>query len=185
MLAILTAIIAAASALLGAGLASRAQLRAARETQEAQFQLESLKIEAATDEKRRTETLSNYAEAHKALSFICREYSLTSLDIMENAKTSKSDYDKRYIESCERLDSARATIEIYFNDAYSLTEEIYGQMNIFWGNFTEVASLIDNDEPYEKYISFHEKAVQASLRISALSVKCKAVIKAKAQQGIR
>ncbi|MFJ4153445.1 hypothetical protein ACIPZF_01360 [Pseudomonas sp. NPDC089752] len=181
----MTAIIAAASALLGAGLASRAQLRAARETQEAQYQLESLKIEAATDEKRRAATLSNYAEAHKALSFICREYSLTSLDIMENAKTSKLEYDKRYIEGCERLDTARATIEIHFNEAYSLIEEIYGQMNIFWGNFTEVASLIENDEPYEKYKSFHEKAVQASLKISALSVKCKAAIRAKAQQGIR
>ena len=132
-----------------------------------------MKLAIATQEKKRAEIGSTHLEIHKSLSYIAREFSLTSLCIMLDARTSKLEYDRKYLESCERMDSARALIEMHFPDAGELINKLHGQMNIFWGNFTEVSALLtSNDQSGRRHI-FQEKANLAALEIEELVFKAK------------
>lgn len=165
-IAIFSSVIAAASAIMGGGLVSIIQLRSAREAQSAQFYLESMKVKAAAEEKRTITVVASYTEIHKILSRIAREYSLTSLDIMWRAELSGSDYDQKYLMSCESLDGARAMVDLYFQGVSEVMEEIYGQMNVFWGSFKEIRDLTQSNEPYAKKEKFHAEAAAAALKIS-------------------
>jgi hypothetical protein len=171
--AIFSSVVAAASAIMGGGLVSIIQLRSAREAQSAQLRLESIKIKAAAEDKRSATIISSYTDTHKILSRIAREYSLTSLDIMWRAELSGADYDKKYLLSCESLDEARAVADLYFPDISEVMEKIYGQMNIFWGNFKEIRSLTQSNESYAKKERFHAEAAAASLEISDFVILAK------------
>ncbi|MFW9103168.1 hypothetical protein ACOI8A_23920 [Pseudomonas sp. P4795] len=164
--AIFSSVIAAASAIMGGGMVSIVQLRSAREAQSTQLRLESIKINAAVEDKRITTIISSYTDTHKILSRIAREYSLTSLDIMWRAELSEADYDQKYLISCECLDGARAIVDLYFPEISAIMKEIYGQMNVFWGSFKEIRSLTQFNESYAKKEKFHAEAAAASLKLS-------------------
>ncbi|TPG84800.1 hypothetical protein [Pseudomonas mandelii] len=165
-LTIVTSIIAPASALLGVALASRSQLRTVREAQAAQFHVETMKLNASVKEKHRAEVIANYIEVHKALSYLTREYSFTSMDIMVRAGISEEKFDRKYLISCERLDGARALVEMHFAEIFKPVDEIYAQMNIFWGNFKEALNKIKAEKAYAEYEAVIDKARQSSLAIT-------------------
>lgn len=175
--AIFSSIIAAASAVAGGGLVSITQLLSAKAAHLAQFRLEEVKSRAATTEKRSATIVNSYTEVHKILSRINREFSLTSLDIMWRAELSGSDYDQKYLASCESLDDARALIDLYFPEISEEVEKIYGQMNMFWGNFKEIRSLTETKEPHTKKQIFQNEAVAASMKIAEYTKTVKGKLK--------
>lgn len=172
-LVVVSSIIAAASGIMGGGLVSFVQLRSARESQSAQYRLESLKLSVAADESRKITLVNTYTEVHKILSRTVREYSMTSLDIMWRAGGHEADFDKKYLMACESFDAARAVVDIYFPEASGLMEEIYGEMNIFWGNVKEIIALTRAGEPYTKKEKFHSDSIAASINISEYVLQVK------------
>lgn len=172
-LAVFTAVIAPASALLAVALTSRFQLRAARETQAAQHNMESMKLAFAAKEKQRADVNANFLVLHETLSYIAREYSLTSISIMLDAKTNNLEYALKHLKCCERLDKARALVAMHFSDADKFMEELYGQMSIFWWNYTEVCSLSASNAPRDRRETFQAAANQAALSIGELATKAK------------
>lgn len=184
-LAILTAIIAPASALLAVALTSRYQLRAAREAQAAQYHVESMKLAFAAKEKQRADVSANYITLHESLSHIAREYSLTSLSIMLNANTSNLEYSLKHLKCCERLDNARALVEMHFPDAYKSMDELYGQMSIFWWNYTEISSLITSNGSLERREIFQAEANQAAIAIGELAFKTKAKLNTMVRETLK
>lgn len=171
--AVSTAVIAPSSTLLAVALTLKYQLRTARETHAAQHIVESMKLAAIAKDKRLTDVNAHFLLLHETLSYIAREYSLTSISIMLDAKTNNSEYAIKHLKCCERLDKARALADMHFSDAHKPMEELYGQMSIFWYNYTEVCFLAASNESGERRETFQAAANQAALVIGELAAKAK------------
>ena len=135
---ILTSIVAALSALLGVALTAYVQLRNQRSNQRFQLAIETAKYERDSADREKTEALRRMAEAHKTLSTIAREFSVTTLDILWRSNMTDSEYDQRYLAASSNMDDLRAFAGIHESSLIDDIEKLHGQMNIFWGNFKNV-----------------------------------------------
>ena len=159
---VVTAIVGSVSALVGISLGALIQWRLAKENHAFQLRLEAIKRQSEREERECNAHRQRLLDAHKAISRIGREFSITTLDIVWRSGMTEHEYDQRYLASCEALDEARATCDLYIPEASELLEKMYGKMNIFWGNFKEVLRLTQLQEPYEKKEHFHGKAIAAA-----------------------
>lgn len=125
-----TSIVAASSALLGVALTSFVQSRIQRNNQHFQHTLEREKRVSEMAENERALALGRLATAHRQLSIIGREFSLTTLDIIWRADTKDLEYDQRYLHVCQEVDELRAIAGLYETSLADEVEKIYGQMNI-------------------------------------------------------
>lgn len=165
MLSLLTALVAGASALLGVALNSSIQLRTLRSNQQFQLTLEASRRESDLREKEKTLALERLAKAHRLLSTIGREFSLTSLDIIWRAEMKDSEYDQRYLSVCDEVDELRVIADLYETSLSEDVEKLYGQMSIFWGNFKNVLRLTSLGEQVDHRTSCFEKAHAAAMDI--------------------
>ena len=171
---VVTAIVGSASALLGAGLGAAIQWRLAKASQAFQLHLEMGKRESDIEERERNEQRQRLLDAHKAISMVARQFSITALDIAWRSGMTDSEYDKSYLEACEALDEVRAVCGLFSPEVSEPLEKIYVHMNLFWGNFKEVLRLTELKEPYEKKQHFHAQAIAAAQDIGANSSAAKA-----------
>lgn len=147
---VITAFVGSISALLGASLGAIIQWHLAKENHAFQLQSENRRRHAELEERESDAHKYRLLEAHKAISKIAREFSITTLDIVSRSQMTEHEYDKRYMESCQALDEVRAICDLYLAEVSEPLEAIYGQMNLFWGNFKEVLRLTQMGESYEK-----------------------------------
>lgn len=162
---ILTSIVAASSALFGVALTSFVQSRTQRSNQQFQYALETERRESEKAEKEKALALDRLATAHRQLSIIGREFSLTTLDIIWSADMKDLEYDQRYLGVCQEVDELRAIVGLYETSLAEDVEKIYGQMNIFWGNFKNVLRLTAQGEKVTPNISGLEQAHAAAREI--------------------
>ncbi|MGF6642430.1 hypothetical protein [Paraburkholderia sp. GAS82] len=131
----------AVSTFFGVSITSRTQI--ANQKINNQFQL------ALAQEKARSELLAKAKEtgaaqlatAHKLLSHISREFSVTGLNIMWTASMSVDDFNAKYMSLCERADELLMIVDFHAPEASEICRKIYGEMNMFWGNFGNVLHL--------------------------------------------
>jgi hypothetical protein len=116
---------------------------------------------------------------------VCDTYFRTEFSIVLNARTSKHEYDRKYLGSCEWLDSTRALAEIHFPGAYELINELYGQMNIFWENPSEASALLESNGSSERRQDFQVKTIQASLKIDEPALRAKRKLNAIARYSTK
>lgn len=173
-ISVVTAIVGSASALLGAGLGAAIQWRLAKASQSFQLRLEMDKRESDIEERERNEQRQRLLDAHKAISMVARQFSITAFDIAWRSGMTDKEYDKNYLEACEALDEARAVCDLFFPEVSEPLEKIYDHMNVFWGNFKEVLRLTELKESYEKKQHFHAQAIAAAQDIGASSRATKA-----------
>ena len=174
MLALLTSMVAGAFALLGVAVNSSVQLRTLRSNQQFQLALETSKQELEASkrrsdlrEKEKALALERLAQAHRLLSTIGREFSLTSLDIIWRAEMKDSEYDQRYLSICEEVDELRVIAGLHESSISEDVEKLYGQMNIFWGNFKNVLRLTSLGKKADHRISGFEQAHAAATEIGS------------------
>ncbi|WP_434212650.1 hypothetical protein [[Pseudomonas] boreopolis] len=136
--AILTSIVGALSALLGVALTAYVQLRNQRSNQQFQLAVETAKYERDSADREKIESLRRMAEAHKALSAIAREFSVTTLDILWRSSMTDSEYDQRYLAASSNMDDLRAFAGLHESSLIDDIEKLHSQMNIFWGSFKNV-----------------------------------------------
>ena len=170
---IFTSIVAASSALFGVALTSFVQSRTQRSNQQFQYALEREKRESERAEKERALALDRLATAHRQLSIIGREFSLTTLDIIWRADMKDLEYDQRYLSVCHEVDELRAIAGLYETSLTDDVEKIYGQMNIFWGNFKNVLRLTSLGEKVTPNISGLDKAHAAAREIGEKTTSIK------------
>ncbi|CAE6872407.1 hypothetical protein R70211_01357 [Paraburkholderia domus] len=84
---------------------------------------------------------------------------------MREAAISKSEFDIKYKGLCEKVDELRMIVDFYATDATSICDEIYGKMNIFWGNFSNVLYLTENGKEVDHRDSCFQKAHEAAMEI--------------------
>lgn len=171
--AIFTSIVAGSSALFGVALTSFFQVRTQRNNQQFQLALEASKRESDLREKDRATALERLARAHHQLSAIGREFSLTSLDIIWRAEMKDSEYDQRYLSVCEEVDELRAIAGLYETSLSEGVEKLYGQMNVFWGNFKNVLYLTARGEKVDHTTSCFQDAHAAATDIGSRALALK------------
>ncbi len=171
--AVITAIVGSLSALLGASLGAIIQLRLAAENHRFQFQIDSAKRHSETEKEEIANHKQRLLNVHIAISKIARDFSITALDINLRSGMTDLEYDKRYFESCEKLDEIRAVCDLYIPDTSKHLEKMYGQMNKFWGNFKEILRLTELNEPYEKKKYFQSEAIAAAAEIGSCAGEAK------------
>lgn len=170
---IFTSIVVASSALSGVALTSFVQSRTQRSNQQFQYALEAEKRESEKAEKERMLALDRLAIAHRQLSIIGREFSLTTLDIIWRADMKDLEYDQRYLSMCQEVDELRYIACLYEPSLASDVEKVYGQMNIFWGNFKNVLRLTNLGEKVSSNISGLDKAYAAAREIGDMTASIK------------
>lgn len=167
--AILISIVTALSALLGVALTAYVQLRNQRVNQRFQLMSDAAKHERERTDRARADAIQRLADAHKLLSKIAREFSVTNLVILRGSKMTDSEYDLRYLLACGEMDELRAFAGLH---EPSLTEEmdkLDGQMNIFWGNFKNVLYLAHKGERVD-----HTTSCLTSVHAAANEIGAKA-----------
>lgn len=162
---VLIPIISAVSALLGAAVNHYLQLRQQRSVEHFQANVEALKYQRSQYEVFRTEALQRLIVAHRLLSKIAREFSLTNLDILWRAEIADKDYDLRYLAICEEMDELRAIVGLYEPQVADEVERIHGNMNIFWGNFKEVLARTAKGVKVDHMTPIYSNAYNASQEI--------------------
>jgi hypothetical protein len=93
------------------------------------------------------------ADAHKALSIIAREFSVTAMVILWRSNMTDHEYDQRYLKASANMDELRAFAGLHEPSLVDDIEKLHGQMNMFWGNFknvlyqTSLGQRIDHNSP--------------------------------------
>lgn len=113
LVTLLTSIVTGASALLGVMLNSSLQLRTQQTNQQFQAALEAEKRKSETQERQKALALERLAKAHKLLSTIGREFSLTNFDILWRGDMKDSEYDQRYLSFCAEVDELRVIAGLF------------------------------------------------------------------------
>lgn len=100
-----------------------------------QLELEHQKHQREQVEKELTEQKRMLLEIYQLLSKISREFSLTGINIKQEAQITAEQYDAAYSETCASCDLISAYCDLFFPDLSRDIDRICGEMNIFWGIF--------------------------------------------------
>lgn len=167
----------ALSTLLGVSITSRTQVANQRINNE--FQL------ALAQEKARNDQLAKFSDtaaaqlatAHKLLSHIGREFSVTGLNIMWTATMSVEDFNAKYMALCEKADELLMIVDFHAPEASERCREIYGQMNMYWGNFGNVLHLTAAGKKVDHNTHCFRQAHDAAREIGEKSVFAKSTLR--------
>lgn len=176
-----TAIIVSSSTLLGGLLASFVQWSTTKSSQSFQAAQEQQKQERERKARMRHEMQLQISKAHQILSKIGREFSLTTLDIVWRSNMTEHAYDQRYLQICDLADELRAIADLHLPKLSESVEEMYGEMNLFWGNFREVLALTHAHREYKDKEPFLQKANDAAQKLGAHVIHAKSLLSALAQ----
>jgi hypothetical protein len=129
------AILSALSVLLGIIVTGVIQARSLNQTQQFQLEIDKEKYEREQLSKHRDEVISWMLDAHKILSFISREFSITNIDILWRSEIPEKEYDQRYSDACSQLDIVKAFAGMFEPEISENLYKLSYQMIGFWENF--------------------------------------------------
>lgn len=155
----------ATCSLLAVFITSRAQAATQRVSNLFQLELAREKSSAELASKSAETTVAHLATAHKLLSQIAREFSITGFNIMWTASMSVDEFNAKYMALCEKTDELRMIVAFYAPEASEICEKIYGQMGMFRGSFTNVLYLSHAGEKVDHNTSCFQKAHEVAMEI--------------------
>ncbi|MFL6643641.1 MAG: hypothetical protein ACJ8GM_04880 [Paraburkholderia fungorum] len=135
---VLVALAGAFSTLLGVLITTRTQIANQKLNNEFQVELAREKARSDAGAAASQSAVVQLAIAHKNLSQIAREFSLTGLDIMWTASMPVAEFNTKYLSLCEKADELLMIVDFHAPDASAAAREVYGQMNMFWGSFKNI-----------------------------------------------
>ncbi|QGZ55083.1 hypothetical protein [Paraburkholderia acidiphila] len=167
----------AVSTLLGVSITSRTQI--ANQKINNHFQIELTRGKARHDAltAANESAAAQLAIAHKLLSYIGREFSVTGLNIMWTATMSVDDFNAKYMTLCEKADELLMIVDFHAPEASEVCREIYGQMNMFWGSFGNVLHLTASGKTVDHNTHCFRQAHNAARVIGEKSVFAKSSLR--------
>ncbi len=84
---------------------------------------------------------------------------------MRRSAILKSEFDEKYKLLCEKVDELRMIADFYAPEAARTCEEIYGHMNVFWGNFSTVLHLTQEGKAVDHRDDCFQKSHEAAIEI--------------------
>ncbi|MCK4131784.1 hypothetical protein QN078_05155 [Ralstonia nicotianae] len=163
----------AISALLGVSITSRTQITNQKVNNQFQLALAREKARNDLQTKSNETAAAQLAIAHKLLSHIAREFSVTGLNIMWTASMSVDDFNEKYMTLCEKADELRMIVDFYVPEASEVCGKINGQMSIFLGNFGNVLYLTAAGKKVDYKTSCFQQAHEAAREIEEKAVLAK------------
>ncbi len=163
----------AISTLLGVSITSRTQITNQQINNQFQLALAQEKARNDSQTKSNETAAAQLAIAHKLLSHIAREFSVTGLNIMWTASMSVDDFNAKYMALCEKADELRMIVDFHAPEASEVCDKIYGQMNMFWGNFGNVLHLTATGKKIDHNTSCFQQAHEAAREIGEKAVLAK------------
>lgn len=145
---ILISVISAFAALFGVALSSFVQFKIQRSNQDFQLHSEVLKHERERKAREAEAKLQKLFAAHKLLSKIAREFSVTNVYIVWSSDLAEHDYHNHYLSSCLDVEELKAFACLYEDRMTSDLNELHDQMNMFWGNVCVVLKNDDGSDPF-------------------------------------
>lgn len=170
---LISAFIGAASAIITNYLTSKGQIKALEKAHIHQLQLERDKYQREIEQQRNEQRKNDYKRISIMLNMINREFSITGLNIYWRSGMSEKEYDKKYFSYCDKFDEIRSMVGLSFPELSENLDNIYGQMNIFWGNFNNLLRLNRLNKPYEAQKNWHQGAFDAAQEINILITQTK------------
>jgi len=167
---IFSQIVAPAAVLLGVALTAYVHARMLKRTHTFQYASQQDQRMHEQREQRRAEALERLTNAHEGLSEIGRAFSVTNFDIVWRSQINDVEYDKQYLELCQKMDGLSAFSAIYEPSLIGPMESVSGQMNLFWGSFNEILRLSALGEKVDFRDSCFEKAHAAVGEINTKTI---------------
>ncbi|MFL9676066.1 hypothetical protein ACXUPC_10540 [Pseudomonas marginalis] len=155
----------ACSALLAVLITGRMNLKSGRQQSELQLHSDSLRLEYEADRQCQQTRQQQLLNLHKAISKAERAFSITSQSILHEARMPVGDFNELYLDCCSELDEARAIADLFFPEVAEPLQKMYAEMNMYWGNMTEMLRRLHSQEPFSSQQPFREKTVHASIKI--------------------
>lgn len=174
---ILAAIVAGACTLLGVALTARVQLRAQINEQRFRAESDSMRQRGALHEQQSAAALARLEQAHRLLCVIERDCSLTGLNIKWTSGMTPAEYDQRYLALCAEADTLRAIADFHEPSLIEGVNALYGQMNMFWGNFKNMLDMTAQGKSIDHMTPCHEEAHKAARKISELAIRLKFMLR--------
>ncbi len=173
---VLVALAGAVSTLLGVLITSRTQI--ANQRLNNAFQVELAREKARNDAWAAAgqSAAAQLAIAHKNLSQIAREFSLTGLDIMWTASMPVAEFNAKYLSLCEKADELLMIVDFHAPEASAAAREVYGQMNMFWGSFKNILYQTEKGKTPNELSSQLGGAHDAAKLIGAKAIFAKACL---------
>ena len=173
---LITAVIAALSAVFGAGIAAYFGNRAQAENNRTLIAIEEMKLHHQNLANIRSEKINSLKIIFKALNHTPREFSTSKVVSTLDSKIGLKEYDAQYFSEAEKLDEARFLAQIYAPQIVSDLEKIYSAMNIYWGNVR--GAIINQQEniPESANPTLIQNAINSSKDIDSLARGAKNVI---------
>jgi hypothetical protein len=167
----------AVSTILGVSITSRTQIANQKINSYSQIELAREKARYDALKLANESAAAQLAIAHKLLSFIGREFSVTGLNIMWTATMSVDEFNAKYMTLCEKADELLMIVDFHASDASEVCREIYGQMNMFWGNFGNVLHLTASGKTVDHNTHCFRQAHDAARKIGEKSVLAKSILR--------
>ncbi|WP_186136733.1 hypothetical protein [Burkholderia gladioli] len=159
--------------LLGVLVANRTQLKNQRLNNQVQIELAREKTNSELTEKSRDATNFQLANAHKIISKINRELSLTGLNITQVASISIHDFNDKYMKLCENADDLMMIVDFYAPDASEDCRALSGQMSMFWGHYQAFLYRATSGDITSGAAHNIEETRKAAIKISEKSMQAK------------
>ena len=168
-----TALVAGLSAIGGGAITALAQWFTAKSNHSFLLRQDIATRKAAAERESLAAFQLQTITAHKILSRIAREFSITTLDIVWNSQITDAEYDKRYVANCELTDELRAIVDLSVPSLSESVDNIYGQMNLFWGYFRQLLRLSRAGATYEAKQETLSKVQEAARELGTYAIHAK------------
>lgn len=165
---ILLIILPPISAILSALITSIINIKTLKENNNFQINRDEHIYQREVEKTRKEQTKKDLIEVYKNLCLLQREFSLTSMNIDWSANIHEQEYNKKYFELCNSFDNSRATIAISFPELLSDFDKVYGEMNIYWGNFNNLLRQNRLGKTLEEQAHWHQQTFDISQEIVQL-----------------
>lgn len=148
-----------------------------------QLATDSAKYEGEWRGQKETQLRYRLLEAHKLLSKIEAEFSVTNMVMLQQQNISEHAYDERYrlvLEDMRELQAIAGLDQVFLLDD---VEIIGGQMGHFWGNFKTVIYRASLEEAVNAQSPFYSNTHSAALAIHKHANSAKGLLRKAALEG--
>lgn len=112
---------------------ARAQVFSAEILAEKDMQIHRAKIQADAERWRQERMLEKLERAHQILCDISMSFSQTQMYFTDEDRISIDEFRQWYRTYCQKFHKSLSYVSFYLESEGDIMREIYGQMNIYWG----------------------------------------------------
>jgi hypothetical protein len=161
----LNAIISSVLVLAGVAITLIGQLVTAHKQRQFDLEMARIKLGHDASEKRQWLVRERLEKLHLIVGEIGREFSLTFLTIDREAGIRHTDYHEKYRKLCAKVEEAQMIADLYMQEVSESLEKLDGEMNMYWGNFSQVLYLTERGEKIDHTTRCFDEAFKYSRSI--------------------